>query len=50
MYCSSNIIRVIKSRRIRWAEHVACMGGEEKCMQGFGVETLGKETTCKTQS
>jgi hypothetical protein len=23
---SPNIIRVIKSRRIRWAEHVACMG------------------------
>jgi len=26
------------------------MGGEEKCMQGFGVETLGKETTWKIQS
>jgi hypothetical protein len=21
-----DIIRVIKSRRVRWAEHVACMG------------------------
>jgi hypothetical protein len=26
LYCSSNIIRAIKSRRIRWAGHVACMG------------------------
>ena len=25
LYCSPNIIRVIKSRRIRWAEHVARM-------------------------
>jgi hypothetical protein len=26
LYSSPNIIRVIKSRRIRWAGHVACMG------------------------
>ena len=26
MYTSSNIVRVIKSRRMRWAGHVACMG------------------------
>jgi hypothetical protein len=25
LYSSSNIVRVIKSRRIRWAGHVACM-------------------------
>ena len=34
LYCSSNIVRVIKSRRIRWAVHVARMG-EERCIQGF---------------
>jgi hypothetical protein len=28
-YCSPNIIRVTKSRRMSWAKHVACMGGEE---------------------
>jgi hypothetical protein len=26
LYCSPNIVRVIKSRRIRWAEHIARMG------------------------
>jgi hypothetical protein len=26
LYSSPNIVRVIKSRRIRWAGHVACMG------------------------
>ena len=26
LYTSPNIIRVIKSRKMRWAGHVACMG------------------------
>jgi len=26
LYTSPNIIRVIKSRRMKWADHVACMG------------------------
>jgi hypothetical protein len=26
MYSSANIIRVIKSRMLRWVGHVACMG------------------------
>jgi len=44
LYSSPNIVRVIKSRRIRWAEHVARM------VEGRGVymvsdgETFGKET------
>jgi len=29
LYCSPNIIRVIKSRRMRWAGHVAYMGRKE---------------------
>jgi hypothetical protein len=29
LYSSPNIIRVIKSRKLRWAEHVACMGKGE---------------------
>jgi hypothetical protein len=32
LYCSPSIIRIIKSRRLRWAGHVACMGGEEECI------------------
>jgi hypothetical protein len=28
LYSSQNIIRQIKSRRMRWAGHVACMGEE----------------------
>jgi hypothetical protein len=39
LYSSPNIIRVIKSRRMRWAGHVACMGGKERCIQDFGGET-----------
>jgi hypothetical protein len=26
LYFSPNMVRVIKSRRMRWAEHVACVG------------------------
>jgi hypothetical protein len=26
LYSSTTIVRVIKSRRMRWARHVACMG------------------------
>jgi hypothetical protein len=26
LYCSPNIVQVIKSRRMRWAGHVACIG------------------------
>jgi len=29
LYPSPNNVRVIKSRRMRWAGHVACMGGEK---------------------
>jgi hypothetical protein len=39
LYSSPNNIRVIKSIIIRWAEHVARMGGEERCIQDFGGET-----------
>jgi len=39
LYCSPNIIRVIKTRRIKWAGHVAHIGVEDRCIQGFGGET-----------
>jgi len=37
LYSLLNIVRVIKSRRIRWAGHVARM--EKRGLQGFGGET-----------
>jgi hypothetical protein len=38
LYSSPNIVRVIKSRRMRWAGHMADMGGGQRCLQGFGWE------------
>jgi hypothetical protein len=37
LYSSPNVVMVIKSRRLRWAGHVARMG-EGRCLQGFGWE------------
>jgi len=42
LYSSPNIVRMIKFRRRRWAGHVARMGGEERCIQGFGGENCGR--------
>jgi hypothetical protein len=33
LYCSPTILRVIKSKIIRWTEHVACMGKGEACIR-----------------
>jgi hypothetical protein len=38
LYCSPNIVQVIKPRSMRWAEHVARMGIGEACT-GFCWET-----------
>jgi hypothetical protein len=43
LYSSPNIVRVIKSRRMRWAGHVARME------EGRG-ETRGKETIGETKA
>ena len=32
LYSSPNIVRVIKSRRMRWVGHVACMGEKRECI------------------
>ena len=45
LYCSPNIVRVIKSRRKRWAGHVARMGEERGVYRVLVGETGGKETT-----
>jgi hypothetical protein len=43
-----NIIRQIKSRRMRWAGRVARMG--EECVQGFRGKARRKETTLKAKA
>jgi len=40
LYCSPNVVRVIKSRRLRWAGHVACMG-ERRVAYRVLMGTLG---------
>jgi len=35
----TNIIQVLKSRRMRWARPAAHGGGEKRHIQGFGGET-----------
>jgi hypothetical protein len=42
LYCSPYIVRVIKSRRMRWAGHVARMGNVEVCT-GFWWGNLREE-------
>jgi hypothetical protein len=39
LYCSPTIVKVIKSRRMRWAGHVALMGRGEAC-RGFWFGNL----------
>jgi hypothetical protein len=39
LYCSPNIVRVIKSRKMRWAGHVACMGERGTLYSVFYGET-----------
>jgi hypothetical protein len=48
LYSSPNIIRQIKSRRLRWAGHVARMG--EECVQGYEGKARRKETTWETKT
>jgi len=39
LYSVSDIVRVVKSRRMKWAGHVARMGQENGSVQGSGGET-----------
>jgi hypothetical protein len=49
MYSSPSIVRVIKSRRMRWARHVERMGARRGLYRVL-VEKRGKENTRKTQA
>jgi hypothetical protein len=48
LYSSPNIFRQMKSRRMRWAGHVARMG--EEYVQGFGGKARRIETTWETKA
>jgi len=39
IYSLLNIVLVVKSRRMRWARHVACIGEGKRCAQGSSGET-----------
>jgi hypothetical protein len=48
LYASPNIVRVIKSRRMRWVGHVACMGEERGVYSVLVGKAGGKETNRET--
>jgi len=43
LYSSPNIVRVIKSRRMRWAGHVARMGEERGCIEFWWGNRRGRD-------
>jgi hypothetical protein len=47
LYSSPNVVRVIKSRRMRWAGHAARMG-RGKVFTGFWLGDPKEETSAKT--
>jgi hypothetical protein len=49
LYCSPSIIRTIKSRRTRWAGHVARMGRSGMHV-GYWWEIQKERTTGKTKT
>ena len=49
MYCSRNIVRVIKSRRMRWAGHVARMGEERGVYRFLVGKQEGKRPLGRTR-
>jgi hypothetical protein len=48
LYSSPDIIRQVKSRRMRWAGHVARMGEERKCTE-FRWESLKRRDHSEDQ-
>jgi len=50
LYCSPNITRVSKSRKMRWTGHVASMGRRRGEYRGLVGKPEGKETNWKTQA
>jgi hypothetical protein len=49
LYSSPDIVRQVKSRRMRWAGHVARMGEDRKVYKVLVGKAQRKETTWKTK-
>jgi hypothetical protein len=49
LYSLPDIIRMIKSRRMRWVGHVACIGRNVYGVLGGGGEARRKESARKTK-
>jgi hypothetical protein len=47
LYSLSNIVRVVKSRRMRWAGHVACMGEERGVLKIWQPQPAGTLRACQ---
>jgi hypothetical protein len=47
-YSSVNIIRMIKSRRMRWAGHAARTGEKRECIHTFVEKATRKDITRKS--
>jgi hypothetical protein len=50
LYFSPSIIRMIKSRRMTWAWHIARMEAKRNAYRIFGGKARRKETTRKTKT
>jgi hypothetical protein len=50
LYSSPSIIRIIKSRKMRWTGHVARMGKKRNVYRLLVGKPEGKETTRKTET
>jgi hypothetical protein len=49
LYSTPNVIRVIKSRRIRWAGHVACVGEKRTTYRILVGKPEGKRPLGRTK-
>jgi len=47
LYASPHIIRVIESKKMRWASYVARTEDKRKCIQHSGQKTWWEETNWK---
>jgi hypothetical protein len=50
LYSSPSIIRIKRSRRMRWAGHMAQMGEKRNVVRFIGRKARGKDTARKTET